>query len=491
MEKIILSEKEYRDKVYGCWLGKNIGGTLGTPFEGQKYVNDLDFYHPVPTEPLANDDLDFQLVWLKVLEDKGFPPRLPDFADYWRKYLSVYPWSEYGLCMRNLERGLLPPISGWFENYYVDHMGSPIRSEIWASIAPADPERAAALAWMDSALDHAGGEGMYGEMFCAAVESAAFVLDDPLTLIRIGLAMIPGSSQISRAVREAVWCWQEGKRWAEARDRIERIYGNIRASHAPINHAFIVLGWLYGEDFGDKLCKAVNCGYDTDCTGATLGALLGIIGGTAYIPDKWVKPVGKGIILHPYTGKFNAPETVDELTERTVVQARRFAKEQSDTVGFGNETSLPTDLSSLLFRNEKAVAAYQQDTRAAVALDGDLDITFHYQGDPVLYPSVSRRVTVSLSKKGQPVAGKVALRAPAGWKVEKAGENATFDVTASEVKDNNVIKVEVELEGKSYSAGFTVLGPNVAKGYPSATGVETCRKCGGRKGDCLCPAGST
>ena len=24
----------YRDKVMGCWQGKNIGGTLGAPFEG-------------------------------------------------------------------------------------------------------------------------------------------------------------------------------------------------------------------------------------------------------------------------------------------------------------------------------------------------------------------------------------------------------------------------------------------------------------------------
>ena len=56
----------------------------------------------------------------------------------------------------------MPPVSGWFENYYVDEMGSPIRSEIWACISPADPQTAASLAWMDSVMDHAGGEGTYG-----------------------------------------------------------------------------------------------------------------------------------------------------------------------------------------------------------------------------------------------------------------------------------------------------------------------------------------
>ena len=28
-----------------------------------------------------------------------------------------------------------------------------------------------------------------------------------------------------------------------------------------------MIGWLYGTDFGDALCKTVNCGYDTDSSG--------------------------------------------------------------------------------------------------------------------------------------------------------------------------------------------------------------------------------
>ena len=42
MAMIELGVSEYQDKVYGAWLGKNIGGTLGAPYEGKKYVNSLD-----------------------------------------------------------------------------------------------------------------------------------------------------------------------------------------------------------------------------------------------------------------------------------------------------------------------------------------------------------------------------------------------------------------------------------------------------------------
>jgi len=204
MPGIKLSESEYKDKVYACWLGKNIGGTLGAPYEGRKEVLSLGYFDPVPDGSAPNDDLDFQLVWLKMLQDRGVNPRLEDFVDYWIRHLSSYPWNEYGFCRRNLERGLRPPISGCFENYFVDEMGSPIRSEIWACLAPGDPQLAAELAWMDSALDHAGGEGTCGEMFWSAVESAAFVMGDPRALIQIGLAMIPLASRISRVGRVTV-----------------------------------------------------------------------------------------------------------------------------------------------------------------------------------------------------------------------------------------------------------------------------------------------
>ena len=484
MNTIVLDRVGYRDRVQACWLGKNIGGTLGAPYECRKYVNDLTFYDPIPTEPTPNDDLDLQLVWLKMLEERGAQFGLPDFADYWMRYLRAYPWNEYGFCMRNLERGLRPPVSGWFENYDVDEMGSPIRSEIWACVAPADPQRAAAYAWMDSAVDHAGGEGMWGEMFWAAVESAAFVLDDPLTLIGIGLAMIPPSCNIARVIREAVWLHQNGVRWAEARDRIVRIYGNEQPCNAIQNHGFTVLGWLYGRDFGDKLCKAVNCAYDTDCTGATLGALLGIVGGTNAIPREWSDPIGQSIVLHKFTGAFDAPRDLAELTDRMVAVAERLMPEDS-TVAFGDKALLPEDVLSLLFRNQQAVAAACQDLRAAVARDGDLEIALHYHGDPVLFPGVARTVSVGCRRLGRDLRAQVSVETPAGWQVRATASDA-FEVTPPTFDGVQRLRVTVSVEGEARQADFAVLSASAATGFPSATNIAYCPVCEGRKGSCLC-----
>ncbi len=353
MTPLTLSRAEFRDKVHACWLGKNIGGTLGAPWECKRYPQALEFYHPVPAEAAANDDLDLQLIWLKILEDHGIDPPLPLFAEYWSKYAASYPWNEYGFFMRNYSRGLRPPVAGCFENYFVDEMGSPIRSEIWACLHAGDPQAAARMAWKDSALDHAGGEGMCGEMFWAAVESAAFVESDPMTLIRIGLNMIPLSSHIGRSIREAVWCWENGLIWGEARERIASRFGHLQPCNAIPNHGFTIIGWLYGKDFGDRLCKAVNCGYDTDCTGATLGSLLGILGGSAGIPEKWREPVGEKIVVHKFTRNFTPPATIVELADRTVALAETVAAGHAER-HFGEKTEKPEDLLSRLFRNDQA-----------------------------------------------------------------------------------------------------------------------------------------
>ena len=64
--------KKYKDKVRGCWLGKNVGGSLGAPYECRRGVFDLEFYtHDLSQGVLPNDDLDLQLIWLNAAEKYG------------------------------------------------------------------------------------------------------------------------------------------------------------------------------------------------------------------------------------------------------------------------------------------------------------------------------------------------------------------------------------------------------------------------------------
>ena len=40
---MILQLNELRDKLAGCWTGKNVGGVLGAPFECKRMIPNVDF----------------------------------------------------------------------------------------------------------------------------------------------------------------------------------------------------------------------------------------------------------------------------------------------------------------------------------------------------------------------------------------------------------------------------------------------------------------
>jgi len=321
VDKVILNEKDYYSKVYGGWMGKNIGGTLGGPVEGVKELLDLTFYPVLTDSPMPNDDLDLQLVWLHGLEQYGARLTSKELGQEWLEHV-FFPYDEYGYALTNLRKGLVAPISGWFNNPFTSCMGSPIRSEIWAMSAPGAPGVAAYYAYQDAIVDHAGGEGVYGEVFFASIESAAFFESDINRLLDIGLKFIPETCRCSKAVRDLRKWHKEGLNWLKARELVLKHHGRENFTDAPQNIAFTILGWLYGENFGDAILKAVNCGYDTDCTGATLGAILGIIGGKESIPKEWSKPVGDKIKVSAPVKGFSAPKDLEELAGRTLKVGR-------------------------------------------------------------------------------------------------------------------------------------------------------------------------
>lgn len=303
--------EEYRKRVLGCFLGKNAGGTLGMRDEWHRRINQVSYYvHEITGEPLPNDDMDIQLVWLIALEERGGRIDAGTLGDYWMYYVTPH-WAEYGNCKVNMRMGIRPPFSGRVNNPYSDSCGAYIRSEIWACLAPGCPEIAAAYAYQDALIDHGEGEGLYAEIFCAAMESAAFAEHDIRILLKIGLSYIPESCAVARAVRLAEELYDKKTPWTETRDAILREFtGGFIFSiskedcekgltdgrvgwEAPSNIGLIVLALLYGEgDFGKTICLAVNCGEDTDCTAATAGSLLGIIKGIDGIEEKWAAPIG-------------------------------------------------------------------------------------------------------------------------------------------------------------------------------------------------------
>ena len=110
-----LNYETYLDKIYGCFLGKTVIGTLGAPYEGIKMPLELPFKPEMINTMLPNDDLDLQVLWLDVAEKYG-----PDFTsdqllDRFVNFCDYSP-GEYGIMRKNYMRGVHAPVSGSFCN---------------------------------------------------------------------------------------------------------------------------------------------------------------------------------------------------------------------------------------------------------------------------------------------------------------------------------------------------------------------------------------
>lgn len=436
-----LNENDFRDRVYACWLGKNIGGTLGMAFEGDTNVHNLTFYTKLKDgEPAANDDLDLQLLWLKAMQENNAHIDAYTLGRYWLKYVPVN-WNEYGIGKANMKAGLMPPVSGEFSNAkWKTSNGAWIRSEIWACLFPGNPYRAAMFGREDACVDHGMAEGTYAEIFTASVESAAFVEHNRDTLIKFGLSMIPADCRVSQAIRSALKAKEEGKDWKGAR---EAVIGNTRDLgwfQAPRNVAFTMIGWLYGEgDFGKSICIAVNCGDDTDCTGATLGSIFGITGGTKVIPEKWRKPIGDKITNVAISG-FIAPPSLGVLTDSTIAMAKRTHAKYNLPVAIGPEKTYLGNISLLSEKDRKDLVKLWNLSPWKVVKHGkDMVVMFDYLNEPYITGNVARNFTVSVSNvtenKGTYNLHVAGL--PESWKISGLPAD-TVSIGKNEKKEFNV-----------------------------------------------------
>ena len=98
----LTTPQNYSERVLACWLGKAVGGTLGQTFEGRAGPHHVDFYDPVPTGMIPNDDLDLQVLWAVVLDrmDQVVVDRRVLGRAWWDHV--QFPWGEYGVARRNM-----------------------------------------------------------------------------------------------------------------------------------------------------------------------------------------------------------------------------------------------------------------------------------------------------------------------------------------------------------------------------------------------------
>lgn len=398
-----LDFQTYRKKVYGCYTGKAVGGTLGMPFEGDRSVRKVTYYDPVPTEMPPNDDLDLQVVNLETVMRLGLPISRLCIGEMWIRHLDDSAPDEYGVAISNHDIGLRAPLSGIYRNKFKAGMGGAIRSELWACLAPGNPALAAMFAREDASTDHAQ-EGVFAEMFLAAAESAAFTETDLSDIIDAGMNCIDKNSKLYRAFTLVRGEWEATCDVMAVREKILTQFASDNWTDVTINLSFILLALLSSDGNFDKaVCTAASLGYDTDCTAATVGAFFGTWKPDA-IDKKWTDPIGNKLVLSPCIVGMHECDTVDEFcnlvigVEREVskfygnaatndfpnVPAVRMAKPRYTEIGNlygwenGSQESLIAELPflvSIVYPDTVAILPNQQN-KIKIRLQGNSEKTF-------------------------------------------------------------------------------------------------------------------
>jgi len=327
----------------------------------------------------------------------------------------IFTHAEYGVAKTNLRAGLQPPVTGTFHNKFKDSCGSYIRSDIWACLFPGNPEKAAEYAFEDALVDHGNGEGVYAEVFMAALESAAFYEKDIRKLIDIGLSYIPEECTVSKAIRDAIRTFDEGMSVEQTREYLMQHYIGHLEWHAiakedeekgynegpmgfdvPSNMMIIIYGLLFGEGSYEKaMCTAVNYGEDTDCTAGTIAALYGMMYGRDVFEEKWTKPIGNKLVtisIDPFLMYGKIPKTVEELTERVTVLYEKAQQEFGLAEWSGNVEDF---YAKPYFQN-----IYREMNVVRFTFPG-LNVRLDYCGDPVIRRGEPKKIKFILSNKSK------------------------------------------------------------------------------------------
>ena len=332
------TRKEFIGRVHGAWLGRLAGCMLGKPVEFwtrarirmqaegtgnwpirgylrwpspeqarqmKRRDRDILFNPELPHQvdstipglkcACVDDDINYTVTGFGIVKLHGANFRPLDVATFWFNRIPLgFACTAERAAYRNFARCLVPPESATFRNPYREWIGAQIRADYFGYANPGNPARAAEWAWRDASISHIR-NGIYGEMWVAAMLAAAAVETDWAKIIRAGLAQIPAKCRLREAIDKVLSQRAQGWTCEQAVDELHRNWGERNFHHwcHTISNAQVVcIGLLWGEDdFTKTITRAVAAGFDTDCNGATTGSLWGMVHGVKEIPAVWARPL--------------------------------------------------------------------------------------------------------------------------------------------------------------------------------------------------------
>lgn len=333
--KIVLGTlpSDIENRIRGAWVGRICGCLLGKPVEGWRTNAIIPFLKETENYPLhryllttditeerkerflaeynlklegrayadrydaapVDDDTNYTVMAMRVVEKYGRDFTAYDVSRMWLEAQVIRPYcTAERVAYRNFINGYIPPVSAVYKNPYREYIGAQIRGDYFGYINPGNPELAAEMAFRDASISHIK-NGIYGEMFIAAMIAAAPACKTLRDVVCAGMEQIPETSRLYEALTEVLSWVDSGVSKKEAFEKIHALYDEHDGydwCHTISNAMIVAICLLYdGGDYSKSICDAVEVGFDTDCNGATVGSVIGMFYGIGAIDSKWTDAI--------------------------------------------------------------------------------------------------------------------------------------------------------------------------------------------------------
>ena len=288
-----MDSEDYLRRTHLGWLAQICAGAVGTAIEGyctdniRKVFGEIYDYPRTPNT--FNDDITYELAFLKALEKCGRAMTSCDIAEQWVELIPT-GWTAEDIALKNLQLGIFPPQSGYLNNPYREWIGAQMRGAVCGMVAPGNPERAARYAYMDAVVSHHN-NGVMGEIFNAVLVSLSYVKRDIREMVLEAVSAIPPDCEYYAVISFALEVCRSSADWESAWRQCEERFKTYNWIHAYPNAAAEIIALWFGGSFDEMIHIIAMEGYDVDCNAAQIATAYAISEGKE-LEKRWSAPIG-------------------------------------------------------------------------------------------------------------------------------------------------------------------------------------------------------
>jgi len=388
---LVISRIEYKDKLYGFWLGQCIANWTGLITEMDKigiptadgkgegfytredwggpdqsnlwgsnnYSNTIDFLFAKQDSIWgADDDTDIEYIYQELLyKNKTTLLTGEMIKEGWLTHIKKeeenFLWVSNQQAFDLMEKGMVPPATGdSLNNPHYEMIDAQLTTEIFGFLAPTRPDIALKMANLPI-RNVARANAEWISEFNVIMYALAPMADQDKTIqenlnwmAKEARKRLPNDSYAAKMYDFVSQEYNSGATWEEARDALHERYqirqedGYLWATKdescngcfaAGINFGASIVSLLYGEgDIKETIKIGALCGWDSDNPTATWGGLLGFMLGRQGVEDAFGQKFAEKFNIHRTRTGFpnNGIDNFNAMAQKGIYIIDRVVQEQ-------------------------------------------------------------------------------------------------------------------------------------------------------------------